>query len=95
MPARVILAISHEQEQLTVAPILTKIPGVELIATVTSPAELEQLVAQQVPDLLILSSELAGAGTAGLLELTTEAAAVLAQAPEPQVEALRRYGVDL
>ncbi|MFA0758679.1 MAG: hypothetical protein NOOUEUKL_001345 [Candidatus Fervidibacter sp.] len=68
MPARVILAISHEQEQLTVAPILTKIPGVELIATVTSPAELEQLVAQQVPDLLILSSELAGAGTAGLLE---------------------------
>jgi pilus assembly protein CpaE len=68
MPARVILAISHEQEQLTVAPVLTKIPGVELIATVTNPAELEQLVAQQVPDLLILSSELAGAGTAGLLE---------------------------
>jgi pilus assembly protein CpaE len=68
MPARVILAISHEQEQLTVAPVLTKIPGVELIATVTNPTELEQLVAQQVPDLLILSSELAGAGTAGLLE---------------------------
>jgi geranylgeranyl pyrophosphate synthase len=35
------------------------------------------------------------AKTAAMFELATEAAAVLARAPEPQVEALRRYGVDL
>ncbi len=35
------------------------------------------------------------AKTAAMFELATEAAAVLAGAPEPQVEALRRYGVDL
>ncbi|WP_448594929.1 polyprenyl synthetase family protein [Thermoflexus hugenholtzii] len=35
------------------------------------------------------------AKTAAMFELATEAAAVLARAPELQVEALRRYGVDL
>ncbi|GBD08877.1 Heptaprenyl diphosphate synthase component 2 [Candidatus Thermoflexus japonica] len=35
------------------------------------------------------------AKTAAMFELATEAAAVLAQAPEPEVEALRQYGVDL
>lgn len=35
------------------------------------------------------------AKTAAMFELATEAAAVLARAPEPEVEALRRYGVDL
>lgn len=35
------------------------------------------------------------AKTAAMFELATEAAAVLAGAPEPQVEALRRYGVEL
>ncbi|HXF69628.1 MAG TPA: polyprenyl synthetase family protein [Thermoflexus sp.] len=35
------------------------------------------------------------AKTAAMFELATEAAAVLAQAPEPQVQALRQYGVDL
>ncbi|MCS6964209.1 polyprenyl synthetase family protein [Thermoflexus sp.] len=35
------------------------------------------------------------AKTAAMFELATEAAAVLARAPEPEVEALRQYGVDL
>ncbi|MFA0731094.1 MAG: hypothetical protein LKKZDAJK_000949 [Candidatus Fervidibacter sp.] len=93
MPARVVLAIHHEQEQLAVAPILTKMPGIDLVATVTSPGELEQLIAQQLPDLVILSSELAGGATAGLIErlVARYRLAVLVLLPAEDLRTARRF----
>ncbi len=93
MPHRVILAVKSEQERAIVSSALLAAPAIELVATVSSATELERLIPQHQPEVVVLSSELAGDNTFSLVNrlVTRWRVAVIVLLPDDDLLTARRF----